>query len=150
MEEVLASVGGLADFDLIGLTEKELGASPLERCRAVLSLRETLHRRGHQTPIHIFGCLDPATVLAYFLCGADVFDGLSWLRFGFCAGRASSHLQATLVRDNWTMRDEDAVLFNRASNLLALADQQRAMRRIAGREGLRSLGLDQTLVEKVE
>lgn len=150
IEEVSASVDDLSGFDLIGLTEKELGASLVDRCRALLLLRGALNRHGCQTPLHVFGCLDPATVLAYYLCGADVFDGLTWLRFAFRAGRTTSHLQAVLVGDNSAMRDEDAVLYNRVSNLMWLAEQQQAMRRIGCRDDLAGLGLDEMIVEKVE
>src|SRR5438876_12306842 len=41
---------------------------------------------GLETPIHIFGSLDTVTTPMYFLAGADIFDGLTWLRFVFHDG----------------------------------------------------------------
>lgn len=37
-------------------------------------------------PIHIFGSLDTINTPLYFLAGADIFDGLTWLRFAFHEG----------------------------------------------------------------
>jgi hypothetical protein len=34
----------------------------------------------------VFGSLDTVTTPMYFLAGADIFDGLTWLRFAFHAG----------------------------------------------------------------
>ena len=39
-----------------------------------------------ETPIHVFGSLDTVTTPMYFLAGADIFDGLTWLRFAFHGG----------------------------------------------------------------
>src|SRR5260221_13350584 len=39
-------------------------------------------------PIHIFGCFDPQTIPYLFFSGADIFDGLSWMRYYFRDGHS--------------------------------------------------------------
>ena len=73
----------LKQFNMVGITAEEAGDSLKKRCRMIVTLRNALLDAGLDLPIHVFGALKPIEVLAYFLCGADVFDGLSWLRFSF-------------------------------------------------------------------
>jgi hypothetical protein len=75
-------------FDLIGVTEKELGVSVLDRMECIARLRLALDQAGMSTPLHIFGALDPIMSSLYFVSGAEVFDGLTWLRYSFIEGRA--------------------------------------------------------------
>src|SRR6266446_2877859 len=74
------------DFDIIGMTEKELGDSIRARMANIARIRRALTGAGLETPIHIFGSLDTVTTPMYFLAGADIFDGLTWLRFVFHNG----------------------------------------------------------------
>lgn len=73
-------------FDIIGFTEKELGYSILERMVNIATIRKAMNEKNVNTPIHIFGSLDTITTPLYFLSGADIFDGLSWLRFNYYRG----------------------------------------------------------------
>ena len=59
------------------------GDSLVKRCSAVVMLRDAMGDAGLDAPIHIFGAINPMEVLTYFFCGADVFDGLNWLRLAF-------------------------------------------------------------------
>jgi hypothetical protein len=54
----------------------------------IARLRIALTKAGLNTPIHVFGSLDPLSTPLYFVAGADIFDGLTWLRFGYCDGRS--------------------------------------------------------------
>jgi hypothetical protein len=83
---VLSNVRALSEFDVIGVTEKEIGNSILSRMENIAKLRMALDKVGLDTPIHIFGSLDTITTPMYFLAGADIFDGLTWLRFAFHNG----------------------------------------------------------------
>jgi len=78
----------LRDFDIIGVTEKELGQDPLERLQRVASLRKGLDDAGVTAPIHIWGGLDPIMTPLYFFAGAEIFDGVSWLRYAYSNGVA--------------------------------------------------------------
>lgn len=86
IDSVLPLVRSLAAFDVIGVTEKEIGNSIFSRMENIAKLRLALDRVGLDTPIHVFGSLDTITSPMYFLAGADIFDGLTWLRFAFHAG----------------------------------------------------------------
>lgn len=86
MDDIVKSVHGLADFDIIGVTEKEIGGSIFERMKNIATLRRALDKAGLDKPIHVFGSLDTVTTPLYFLAGADIFDGLTWLRFAFHEG----------------------------------------------------------------
>ncbi|MHB8358511.1 MAG: hypothetical protein ACYDCP_03285 [Thermoplasmataceae archaeon] len=78
---IKACAASLSDFDVIGFTEKELGSSVLKRMINIAHVREILDDNCIEKPIHIFGSLDPVLTPLYYMAGADIFDGLSWLRF---------------------------------------------------------------------
>ena len=79
----VANIDKLRFFDIIGVTEKELGNSFLVRMKRIAQLRKALDEASIVAPIHVFGALDPVSVSLYFLAGAEVFDGLTWLRYGY-------------------------------------------------------------------
>nr|MBA3572745.1 hypothetical protein [Pyrinomonadaceae bacterium] len=83
---IIQNIHRLADFDVIGMTEKEVGNSIFNRMQNIAKLRLALDNAGLHTPIHVFGSLDTVTTPMYFLAGADIFDGLTWLRFAFHDG----------------------------------------------------------------
>lgn len=83
IESLRDHIGELDGFDLVGVTEKEAGSSFMERLVFIGRLRALMDERGVTKPIHVFGGLDPLMTPLYFLAGADVVDGLSWLRFAF-------------------------------------------------------------------
>ena len=76
------------EFQILGLTEKEIaptwahGIYFINRLRSALSTLNT----NQYIPIHIFGCFDFKTVTRFALGGADIFDGLTWLRHLFLNG----------------------------------------------------------------
>ena len=86
--------GELSQFDVIGITAREAGDNLIQRCRTVVTLRDILGDGNLDLPIHVFGAITPDEVMAYFLCGADLFDGLDWLRFAFCE-RGPMAIEAT-------------------------------------------------------
>ena len=94
IDSVISNIHAFAGFDLIGFTEKEIGNSVLDRMRNIARVRRELERAGLGLPIQIFGSLDTITTPLYFVAGADIFDGLTWLRFGFKDGQ-------TLYRQNY-------------------------------------------------
>lgn len=88
VKKLVENIQLLKGFDIIGLTEKELGYSLLDRMNNIQSIRNALKKVGYNTPIHIFGSLDPITSILYFLSGADIFDGLTWIRYSYYKGVA--------------------------------------------------------------
>ncbi|WP_461643346.1 hypothetical protein [Labilibaculum euxinus] len=88
IDNVIRSIKLLKDFDVIGVTEKELGNSILERMQRIYKIRKNLDENSINAPIHVFGSLDPITVILYFLAGAEIFDGLTWLKYSYFNGVA--------------------------------------------------------------
>lgn len=107
----------LAGFDIIGVTEKELGSEPIERLTALGRLRTAMDEAGVAAPIHVFGSLDPLLTPLYFLAGAEIFDGLEWLTHSFrdelgLAVYGDAHV---VLEGNWThhvMRARTELLAN--------------------------------------
>jgi len=92
-------IQALGDFDVVGVTEKEIGNSLLARMRNIAELRRAIDGVGlERIPIHVFGSLDTVSTPLYFLAGADIFDGLTWLRYAF-------HQGLTLYRHNYAALD---------------------------------------------
>lgn len=78
----------LSGFDIIGVTEKELGKNLRDRLMKVTLLRRRLDDAGIDVPIHLWGGLDPLLTPLFFFAGAEIFDGISWLRYAFRQGLA--------------------------------------------------------------
>jgi len=86
LDSIVPAISKMNDFAVIGVTEKEIGHSVLSRMVNVARLRHELDRHHPDVPIHIFGSLDTISTYLYFLAGADIFDGLTWLRYAFADG----------------------------------------------------------------
>ena len=86
IDTIISHVHSLAEFQVIGVTEKEVGGTIHDRMANIAKLRTALTSAGLETPIHVFGSLDTMTTPLYFLAGADIFDGLTWLRFAYQDG----------------------------------------------------------------
>jgi hypothetical protein len=86
VDNMVSNIDSLSSFDILGLTEKELGNSLFDRMVTIAKIRKEMDKKGIQIPIHIFGSLDTITTPLYYFSGADIFDSLSWLRFTFYDG----------------------------------------------------------------
>jgi hypothetical protein len=97
LDDILPHVKQMTGFAVIGVTEKEIGHSMLSRMINVAKLRKELDAHHAGVPIHVFGSLDTISTYLYFLAGADIFDGLTWLRYAFSNGdTVYRHLFGTL------------------------------------------------------
>lgn len=123
-----ASAGALSRFNVLGVTERELGSSLLDRCRALIALRTALTEAGANTPIHVFGTITPGAVLSYFFSGADIFDGLNWLRFVYDGPGLRPISEAALDDGEWEQADGLRFLRQSRQNLRFLRQLQDAMR----------------------
>jgi hypothetical protein len=83
IDNIIRNIKQLKSFDIIGITERELGHSILKRMVHIAKIREALDNNGISSPIHIFGSLDPLTSILYFLAGGEIFDGLTWLKYSY-------------------------------------------------------------------
>ena len=129
----------LGQFDVIGITAREAGSSLLARCRSVVMLRDALTDAGLNLPIHVFGAITPKEVLTYYFCGADVFDGLNWLRQAF------RNLETVPIEDTafeamkWKKTEHDLFDAERTNNLRILYQLQEALRRYSDSGDMESL-----------
>jgi len=85
---VISQIKHMHAFDVIGVTEKELGHNLIDRLKAIAKLRAALDREHVVAPLHIWGGLDPVITPLYFFAGAEIFDGVSWLRYAYHRGMA--------------------------------------------------------------
>ena len=128
----------LQQFSIIGITAREAGDSFLERCRTIVVLRHLLNNAGLDTPVHVFGAIKPYEVMSYFLCGADIFDGLSWLRWSF-RDYGSVPIDETATEDmKWTLKDWELHAVQCTQNLTLLFRLQQAMQEYASEGCLES------------
>lgn len=102
---ICAKVSDFKDFHIIGLTEKELGTSILQRMTNIAKIRLAMDAENIDVPIHIFGCLDPLTTCLYFLAGAEIFDGLTWLRYGYLNGQAVYYQNYQIIENNMSISE---------------------------------------------
>ena len=121
--------GELQQFDIVGITAREAGDSLLKRCSTVVMLRDAMGDAGLDVPIHIFGAINPMEVLTYFFCGADVFDGLNWLRLAFWKHGSMAIEEAAFEGQNFILDDCDLRMDQRASNLNFLYRLQESLHR---------------------
>lgn len=129
LDSIKKEVEGLGHFAMLGLTEKELGKSQLERMTMIARIRLVLDEASARVPIHIFGCLDPISIPLYFMAGAEVFDGLAWLRYGFADGVAMYRQNAAALRIGIDRTDDFVKMKTMQDNLGSLVDLRNRLRR---------------------
>lgn len=127
INNVLKNIHLFSTFDVLGFTEKELGNTIYERATNIYRIRKALIQAGSEVPIHVFGCLDPLSVILYFLCGADIFDGLSWLRFSFIDGTPMYINHYALNYGLWDKSDNEVKMINYLNNLEELINLKNKM-----------------------
>jgi hypothetical protein len=115
-----ADAARLKAFDVVGVTEKELGESPLSRLTSLGQLRTLMDGAKVEAPIHVFGGLDPLLTPLYVAVGAEIFDGLSWLRYAFRDGLSISSDNAVLLEHVYSRRFLASVSHLQLANLTAL------------------------------
>lgn len=126
---VISSIRELHDFDVIGFTEKELGYSIFDRMKKISEVRQALTAIGLHTPIHIFGSLDQVSTPLYFLAGADIFDGLTWLRYAYIGDQAVYGKNASALKYGIRQNDKDIDPRVWAENYQAISNLQISMKR---------------------
>jgi hypothetical protein len=128
VESVLDNVGKLRDFDIVGITVKELGNSILARMKSIAQLRDAMDNAGVTAPLHVFGSLDTLETPLYFVAGAEIFDGLTWLRYAYDDGRAVYISHYGALKLGIHERDKQVVARSLAANVSALEELQIILR----------------------
>jgi hypothetical protein len=122
LDSLAPHAAALDAFQIIGVTEKELDATPVGRLVTLARLRELLDEAGVARPIHVFGGLDPLWTPLYIAAGAEIIDGLSWWRYAFDDGIAT-YPDVGVLRDQALLTEplETGRAIVRQSNLGAVA-----------------------------
>lgn len=126
---VTAQVQRFSEFDVIGITEDELGTSILERMANIARVRIAMDAECIVKPFHVYGSLDPVCTPLYFLAGADIFDGLSWLRFSYWNDMAVYHRNRAPLQFGIKEHERRALVRSYGENLFYLSDLTRRMHR---------------------
>jgi hypothetical protein len=139
IDEIVDNIGLLKKFHIIGLTEKELGESVADRMQNIKRIRRALDKIDCHTPLHIFGNLDPLTSILYYLSGAEIFDGLTWLRFAFYQGSALYKTNVDLLNSRQNEKDylnEKMVMLQNLIYMRNLVQEMKSFTRmrLAGKE----------------
>ena len=146
IRELVAAADELGGFDVLGVTEKELGNSCLERMVNIGKLRLALDDANVASPLHIFGSLDPISVPLYLLAGAEIFDGLTWLRYGYDEGAALYRHNVAARRIGIDRRDDFIKLKVMQDNLGHLTDLRNTIRRFLNDRDFAKFGPNQDLL----
>lgn len=147
LDSILPNIHQFAGFDIIGFTEKELGNTLLERMKNIALIRMALHKINLNIPIHIFGSLDTISTPLYFLSGADIFDGLTWLRFAYMEGLTVYNHNYGAVKCGITTKNHliNARVFQ--DNIRYLSNLSLEMRRFLNAREFRSFSNHSTFFE---
>jgi hypothetical protein len=133
MTDFVPHAADMADFDVIGVTEKDLGDTLLDRLANLARLRRVLSSEGVDVPIHVFGALDPLFSPLYFAAGGEIFDGLTWMRYGFHRDVSLYRESVPLLQDAQTLSEPEVVRTTTilSANLRLLGALAQAMRDFA-------------------
>ena len=128
VDQVTPFMSELRKFDVIGVTEKELGRSLIDRLKRIVELRLALNAKEIEAPIHVWGGLDPIVTPLYFFAGADIFDGISWLRYAYHDGVAVNRESHAVLNGNLTLPSDHSIALAQSDNLVALQGLATGMR----------------------
>jgi hypothetical protein len=122
----------LRAFPVVGFTEKELGATLLDRLMTLARIRRGLDDAElPNVALHVFGGLDPLLTTLYFMCGAEIFDGLSWLRYAYHDGKAIHEAELAVLTNAIESRSDRRDALRHISNLQFLRDYRNRLERWA-------------------
>lgn len=131
IKSILPLIEELKHFDIIGITEKELGYSILNRMTNLAEFRLALDKAGITAPIHVFGSLDPITTCLYFFAGAEIFDGLTWSRMSYSEGLATYKANHGAIKYGIHVSDDQVKVRTLYDNIYYLISLQENMHEFA-------------------
>jgi hypothetical protein len=149
LDDAIRHVDKMRRFQVVGITEKELGSNLLECLTNIANLRSAMNRKGVDAPIHIWGGLDPIISPLYFCAGAEIFDGVSWLRYGYYNDVAISRDAYTTIEFGVQTQWRRAQAMRLAKNISYLETLTIRMRRFVDR-GARDFSVFETHADVLE
>lgn len=124
--EVISNITNF-NFDILGVREIDLGYSLLDRCKNIVKLRSELIKHDIDIPIHIFGCFDFFNIFILYVCGADIFDGLSWLRYSLYKNIMIYSRNYGLIEGLWKFNDSELFNISYIDNLKKISEFKNKM-----------------------
>ena len=146
VSDLIRYVPAFSDFDVIGFTEKELGNSLIGRMHTIAKFRLAMDEIGVKAPIHIFGSLDPITSVLYFMAGAEIFDGLTWIRYSYHQGKAVYYHNYGAIMNGLQERDALVKAKSLVDNVYYLRNLQTQMERYLVTESFKVFEENETLL----
>lgn len=131
LEALEGQIGELSGFHIVGVTEKEIGSSPIERMVRIAGLRRALDGASLPIPIHVFGALDPLSICLYLVAGAEVFDGLTWCRYAYSSGECTYVQNRAAMAYGLHVNDDEARVRTIQENMRYLDRLEHSLRRFA-------------------
>jgi len=107
----------------------------LDRLTNIAELRNGMRRASVDAPLHMWGGLDPVVSVLYFCAGAEIFDGVSWLRYGYCGDAAISRDAYTAIELGVQTQWRRAQAMRLARNINYLEELSIRMRSFVDRKG---------------
>jgi hypothetical protein len=147
--DYLLNISDVSDFDILGFTEKELGNNYIERIKNLITIRQILSQKGLDLPIHIFGCLDPISIWLYYLCGADIFDGLSWLRYHYDKTGIASYIFNTSLFIDPSLNPYETIISNAYQNLKTLQILKKQLIQFSVNYSITDIGLNSCITSNI-
>jgi len=144
----VANVEEFSPFDIVGVTEKELGNNTLDRMANIAILRRALDGAKLDLPIHVFGALDPITVCLYFIAGAEIFDGLTWIRYAYDQGRCIYLHNHGALQYGLHARDDQVKLRAMTDNIYSLETLEHKMREFVSTNDFKKLTPNEVFLEQ--
>ena len=121
----------LSHFDVIGVTDDDLGDSLIDQLFQLATLRKMLDNAMVEAPIHVFGGLDPIMTPLLFAAGAEIFDGLGWLRYFYKDGLSLSQHTGRLLEGSADERSIISLTTGQLANLVGIRSLEEDLRSFA-------------------
>lgn len=147
IQSAIADAAELGSFDIIGVTEKELGKTMLDRMAQIAKLRLAMDEADVKNPLHIFGALDPLSVCLYYIAGAEIFDGLTWLRYGYRDGLSIYKHNLGVVEYGLHVSDDLVRSRTLSNNYYALQKLQQSLREYETTQNFEKFGPHEELLK---
>ncbi len=120
IDALIPNLAKLNAFDIVGIAEEELGKNLVDRLKRIARLRSEMNKRHLNAPIHIWGGIDPIMTPLYFFAGADIFDGISWMRYSYHRGLAVNRQCFAVLEGNLSTPNDHAIGLSMNKNLMEM------------------------------
>jgi predicted RNA-binding protein len=137
IDDVIANLKKMQKFDILGITEKEIGKNLWNRLINISNIRAAMDRANIKIPIHIYGGLDPTITPLYYFVGAEIFDGISWLRYAYKDGVAIYRNACSFLEHGLDISQDQAMAKNMHDNILYLQKMASHLKNFVNQEAQR-------------